>query len=181
MGEEGVNVLWNSSNPLVATVDNNGLVTTIYEGECDIIATLESNAAVYASCHITVSFPEFTLSLSNQSLEMKIGEDSTLEAIITPDNLGLLPTWISSNESVATVENGVVTAVGEGECDITAAVRDKTATCHVIVDDNMVITLNKDNAIIGVNGILTIYPTCTPELPVELVVQVSVHSSAQAV
>ena len=255
----GANVLWSSSNSSVAIVDENGVVMPLDEGECDIFATLESNAAVYASCHITVSYPDFTLSLSSESLEMEIGEDSTLVAIINPDNLGLTPTWsssdtnvatvengivtaigegecnitatvrektatchvivvypevsvtlntdilemkygedttlvaiitpdnlglapvwTSSNESVATVENGVVTAVGEGECDVTASVRDKTAICHVIVDDNVVITLSKDNDIIGASQILTVYPSCTPNVPVELLVTSSNPSVALA-
>lgn len=41
--------------------------------------------------------------------------------------------WVSSNESVATVENGVVTAVGEGNTMITAISGNLTATCMVTV------------------------------------------------
>ncbi len=254
---EGNNVLWRSSNPNVATVNDEGIVTALSEGECDVFATFETNPAVYASCHVSVSFPEITISLNYTQLEMKYGEDTTLVATITPNNpelmptwassntsvatvkkgvitavgegecditatifdktatchvivdevtislnyteiemkygedttliatidpnnAGLIPTWASSNTNVATVENGVVTAVGDGECDITATVFDKTATCHVVVDSHIVITLNKDNAILGANQILTVYPTCTPDIPVELVVTSSNPSIAMA-
>lgn len=247
-------VLWSSSNPSVASVDESGLVTALDEGECDIFATLETNAAAYASCHIIVSYPEFTLSLSSDSLEMKIGEDNTIIAIISPDSIGLTPTWSTSNksvatvdngvvvavsegecditarvldkeaschikvtypevslslnvdtlemilgenstliatiypdnlgfvpvwatsdESVATVDNGIVTTVGEGECDISATVRDKTVTCHVIVTEiyDVTVTLNIDKAILGANQMLRIYPSCSPDVPVELVVSSS--------
>ena len=68
------------------------------------------------------------------------------------------------------MNNGVVTAVGDGECDITVRVLNKTATCHVIVNSNVVIKLNMANAIIGVNQLLTLFPSCTPNVPIELIV-----------
>ena len=178
---EGSNILWASNNPAVATVDENGVVTATGEGECDIFATLASNPAVYASCHVIVSYPEITLTLSYESLEMNVGNEQTLSVTITPDNTGLTPTWSSSNTSVATIdENGKVVAVGEGECDITAKVLDQTATCHVTVTNNVIITLNLDNAIIGANQALTVYPTCSPDVSVELVVTTSDPSVAVA-
>ena len=43
-------------------------------------------------------------------------------------------TWTSSDEEVATVVNGRVTAIGSGEAEITAAVDDHTYTCYVTVE-----------------------------------------------
>ena len=178
---ENSELVWSTSNPLVAIVDENGIVTATGEGECDIFASLASNLAVYAWCHITSSYPEITLTLSDESLEMNLSEERTLTAIITPENTGLTPTWSSSNTSVATVdENGKVTAVGEGECDITATVHDQTATCRVIVNGNVTLTLNLDNVIVGASQMLTAYPTCSPDVPVELVVTSSDQSVAMA-
>ena len=179
---EGDEVIWSTTNPSVASVDENGVVTAISGGVCDIYATLaSSHEAAYAICHITVSYPEISLAISDESLAMSVGDDQTLSATITPENTGLTPTWLSSNTSVATVdENGKVTAVGEGECDITATVLDKTATCHVTVTNNVIITLNLDNAIIGASQILTVYPSCSPDVPVELVVTSSDQSVALA-
>ncbi len=169
---------WSTTNSSIATVDENGIVTALKEGECEIFATLASNYAVYASCHITVSYPEITLSLNNESLEMNVGEEMTLNATITPDNTGLIPSWTSSDESVAIVENGVVTAVGEGECDITATVLDKIANCHVTVSGDVTIMLSIGNAILGASQMLTVYPSCSPDVPVELVVTSSDPSVA---
>jgi uncharacterized protein YjdB len=179
----GAALTWSTSNPAVATVDNNGLVTAIKGGECYIFATLADNDAVYAWCHITASYPEITLDLNEQALALNIGETSTLVATITPDNTGLVPSWSTSDESVATVDaNGVVTAVGvgEGECDITATVLDKTATCHVTVNGNVTITLNVEEATIKPSEILTVYPTATPDLPVDFTVSSSNPSVAFA-
>ena len=178
----GDEVIWSSTNPWVATVDENGVVTATGGGECDIYATLaSSHDAAYARCHITVSHADITISLSDESLEMNMGEEHNITAIITPDNGEIAPTWTSSNTSVATVdENGKVTAVGEGECDITATVLDQTATCHVTVTNNVTITLNVENAIIGASQMLTVYPSCSPDVPVELVVTSSDPSVAVA-
>ena len=75
---------------------------------------------------------------------------------------------------MATVDaNGVVSAVGEGECDITATVLDQTATCHVTVSGTVTITLSMDNATIQPKEILTVYPTCTPDVPVDFTVSSS--------
>ena len=165
----GDEVIWSSTNPWVATVDENGLVTATGRGECDIYATLaSSHDAEYASCHITVSYPEISLSLSEENLAMNIGDEQTLTATIVPENTGLNPTWTTSDENVATVVNGKVIAIGEGECDIIATVLDKTATCHVTVTNNVTITLNVENAIIGASQMLTVYPSCSPDVPVEL-------------
>ena len=178
---ENIEVLWSTSDPSVAIVDQNGVVTSTGDGECDIFASLASNLAVYAWCHITVSYPEISLSLSNESLYMNLGDDETLIATITPDNTGLTPTWLSTNESVATVDaNGKVTAVGEGDCDITATVLDKIATYHVTVSGNVVISLDINEKIIGAGQLLTIYPSCSPDVPVELVVTSSDPSVAMA-
>ncbi len=179
---EGDEVIWSSTNPWVATVDENGVVTAIEGGECDIHATLaSSHGAAYAICHITVNYPEITLSLSDENLEMNVGDEQTLTAAITPDNTGLTPTWSSSNTSVATVDaNGKVIAIGEGECDIIATVLDQTATCHVTVTNNVTITLNVENAIMGASQMLTVYLSCTPDVPVELVVTSSDPSVAVA-
>lgn len=56
----------------------------------------------------------------------KSGEETVEDAIIA---------WTSSDESVATVEDGVVTAVGAGEATITAAVGDVKAECKATVSD----------------------------------------------
>ncbi len=176
---EGNNILWGTNNPSVAIVDENGMITATGEGECDVFATLATNPAVYAWCHVTVSYPEINITLSDESLEMNLSEERTLTAIITPENTGLTLTWSSSNTSVATVDkNGKVTAIGEGECDIIATVLNYTATCHVTVTNNVTISLNIENAILGANQLLTVYPSCVPDVPVELVVTSSDPSVA---
>jgi len=67
-----------------------------------------------------------------------IGRKLQLEATITPENAtNKTVTWTSSNPEVATVDaNGLVTAVANGTCTITATTTDGnfTATCNITVD-----------------------------------------------
>lgn len=77
-----------------------------------------------------------SVSLDKADLSMEIGKTETLVATITPDNATVKDVkWISSDESVATVVNGEVTAIGEGSTTITVMTADgrKTATCTVTV------------------------------------------------
>ncbi len=77
-----------------------------------------------------------SVTISQETAELKVGETVTLTA--EPqyaegegDNVNVA--WSSSKESVATVLNGVVTAVAEGSATITATAGGKTATCEVTV------------------------------------------------
>lgn len=78
-----------------------------------------------------------SISLSKSALEIKVNNSTTITATILPENAtNKNVTWTSSNPEVATVENGVVTAVAEGNAVITAKATDgsnKVATCNVTV------------------------------------------------
>ena len=79
------------------------------------------------------------VSLDKTSLNLNPGKGGTLTATITPDNAtNQNVTWKSSDTKVATVDNGLVTAVAEGTATITVTTEDgnKTATCTVIVTNN---------------------------------------------
>lgn len=53
--EHPINYVWASSDESVATVDENGVVTGVSEGECEITATLEQNPEKKMSVTIAVS------------------------------------------------------------------------------------------------------------------------------
>ena len=74
------------------------------------------------------------INLNTNTLSLTRGATATLTATVTPDNAtDKTVTWTSADEKVATVENGVVTAVGNGTTTITAQTGDKTAVCTVTV------------------------------------------------
>ena len=82
------------------------------------------------------SVPVTGVKLNTETLELFTGNTATLTATVEPDNAtNKNVTWSSNNADVATVDNGVVTAVGTGEATITVTTADggKTATCTVTV------------------------------------------------
>ena len=75
-----------------------------------------------------------SVAVSPTSLNLEVGQTGTLTATVKPDNAtNKTVTWTTSNDKVATVVNGVVTAVGKGTATITAAADGKTAACTVTV------------------------------------------------
>ena len=80
--------------------------------------------------------PVTGVTLSPTTATLTVGETETLTAIVAPENAkDKSVTWTTSNASVATVANGVVTAVGAGTATITVTTTDGafTATCTVTV------------------------------------------------
>lgn len=164
-----MSLLWVSTNNAVAQVNKEGVITATGAGECDIIVSAASNAAVSATCHLVVNYPDISIILNKDNSEIYIGGTDTLDVIITPDNTGLVPAWVSSDENVAVVNNGVVTAVGEGECEIVAKVLDKSASCHITVM-GIDISLDKEQVNLSPNEMFTLYPSCSPNIAIEYVV-----------
>lgn len=80
--------------------------------------------------------PATGVTLDMNTMNLTVGNSGTLVATVAPSNAtNKQVTWISSDTSVATVENGVVTAVGAGTATITAttASGNFTADCEVTV------------------------------------------------
>ena len=153
-------VQWSSTDASIATVNNSGMVTAMAAGECDIVATCLDKQAV---CHVTVLDPVL-VTLDQTEVTIEQTQQVTLTATIYPDgSAGQSVSWSTSDVSVATVNNGVVTGVGIGECDIIASYLDKQAVCHVtVVPATIYITLDKHEARLLPNHALTITPTMTP-------------------
>ena len=77
--------------------------------------------------------PVVTIELDKTEATLNLEETLTLNA--TVENSEETIVWASDKESVATVSNGVVTAIGAGKANITATVEGVTATCVVTVKD----------------------------------------------
>ena len=78
-----------------------------------------------------------SVALNKSELSLYTGQSEILTATVQPeDATNKTVTWSTSNASVATVENGVVTAVAAGTATITVTTEDgnKTATCAVTVE-----------------------------------------------
>lgn len=118
-------VEWSSSDETVVTVDTEGNVTAVSAGEAYVTATVKDKDALTATTMVRVAVTPTGVE-APETLELVTnGENAkNLEAKIVPeDATGVKLAYESSNENVATVdENGMVTAVADGECVITAYV-----------------------------------------------------------
>ena len=78
--------------------------------------------------------PVDAINLNTNTLSLTRGATAALTATVTPDNAtDKTVAWTSADETVATVKDGVVTAVGNGTTTITAQAGDKKAVCKVTV------------------------------------------------
>lgn len=130
------NVIWASSDETVATVDESGKVTAVGVGTANITVTTVDGGKT-ATCAVTVNpVVVESVSLNKTETSITVSATETLTATITPDNAtNKNVTWTSNDESVATVDGGVVTGVAVGTATITVTTTDgsKTATCAVTV------------------------------------------------
>lgn len=116
-------VRWSSSNESVAVVDTNGKVTAINAGTCSIKA-VSKDGQCYDEINITVKKLAEKVSISydyEDTVYLKNGTTRTLSGVITPENTtDKSLTWESSNNSVVSVENGIIAGNKEGTAVITA-------------------------------------------------------------
>lgn len=75
--------------------------------------------------------PSGDITLSHTSASIPAGK--TMYTTATSSNSGAVITWTSSNEKVATVQNGYIYAVAPGSCTITAQSGSSKQTCKVTV------------------------------------------------
>ena len=120
------NVTWSTSNSAIATV-NNGVVTAVAAGTATITVKSVADNTKTATCTITVPTPSSdpvavtSVELNTYATSLNVGGTVTLTATVKPTNAtNQNVTWSSSDNSIATVANGVVTAVAAGTVTITA-------------------------------------------------------------
>ena len=166
-GSVNKDVQWSSSDTSIATVDYDGMVTAVSIGNAVITAKTVFGGFT-ATCDITVISPIIvtSIALDKTSASLEAGETVTLTATVKPDNAtDKTVTWSTSDASIATVTNGVVTANKVGTATITAKAGDKSATCAIDVQATPVssVTLNKTSASLRVFGTMTLTATVKPD------------------
>jgi len=128
---------WLSGDPKVATVDADGVVTSVAEGRTTIIASLGSE--VSSACDIKVLNREIAaFELTPVTLILKVGEIQKMTATIR-DVTGVLIedaalAWTTSDPRTATVSNGAVTGVARGSAKISVATASRTLSADVLVN-----------------------------------------------
>ncbi len=123
---------WSTADSSVAEVDSSGAVTGIAEGEAEITV---SGKHVSASYTVVVVTEAEEIRLNRETLLLEVGRSGALAAVVTPeDTSDKTVSWTSSDEAVATVDaEGTITAITEGEAEITASCGAVSASCTVTV------------------------------------------------
>lgn len=139
-------LIWTSDYEDVATVDANGKITALAEGETLITVTATDGSGVSAECLVTVVKAPVAveeLKLDVKSKELKEGEEVTFTVTVSPEDASnKVVTWSSSDDAVAKVDaNGKVTAIKAGTATITATAADgsgKTVSVKITVKPEVI-------------------------------------------
>lgn len=180
---EKLTLVWSSSNETVATVDETGVVTAVGAGTVEITVALEKGN-ISGTCEVKVVVPAEGVT-APETLDLEVNGENTaqLDVKATPeDATDVTFTYESSNPEAAAVdENGVVTAVANGEADITVTMTQKlendkaaasadekaigmTATTHVVVTTKVEsLTFDRDEGTLAIGNSSTIKATVLPE------------------
>lgn len=142
-------IKWKSKNPKIASVSKTGKVkgkkvgkttiTAIYNGKkmtCTVTVKRKKGNRAKETTEATEQKIEVSLlSLNKTSVKLVQGNSETLQLTIVPANAtNKTVIWQSADTRVATVNNGVITAVGEGVTKIFVTSQNgKTASCNVQV------------------------------------------------
>lgn len=136
-------ISWSSTNPSVATVSQSGAVTAISEGEAIIIASTKDGSNLSATCKIT-AYPEIVLvreiNLNPTTIDGKVNDLYEINATVLPENAtNKVLNWESSNDDIATINNGTLRLLKIGTATITATATDGSnisSDCTIVVSDN---------------------------------------------
>ena len=137
----------------------NKLLTWVTTLVVTTVMVLGGSASVFADT------TQVSVKVSPKVLELDKGETQTITATVKPADSGAEVSWDSSNEKVAKVDDGKVTAVGKGMAAVTATCGDAEATCVVTVEEASVpekLTIAADDRIDtgkGYSGDMPVYVT----------------------
>ena len=136
----------------------------------DAIQSAIGNAPVfeYLTEETTEEIPCTGLTLEPDILSFSGSGQQTIVATALPTDTTDSVTWLSSDKNVATVSNGIVTAVGNGDCTITATCGSQSASCSVNVSGISTVvsvtgvTLDKATASVDAGGTVILTATIEP-------------------
>ncbi|WP_454008986.1 beta strand repeat-containing protein [Aeromonas sp. Marseille-Q7275] len=180
-------VVWNSSNIGVATINLSGEVSAVSNGS----ATLTGSVGAVTSNSVSLSVTNASVNqidLSATASTLAAGTKAQLTAVASysdgsSQNITPLVSWSSSDSDVATVStSGEVTAVAPGTAVITGSFGGQTSTLTVTVTAATVSAIQISTPLtslaLGTNGQLKALATYSDDTLVDVTSQISWSSSA---
>ncbi len=136
---QSTGVTWRTNRPLIATVNQQGLVTGVSDGDATITALSMADTTLRSTAMVHVVPVVRSITLSSTTSSLNIGQTSTFAATVAADQgVTKAVAWSSSNPTVASISAaGVATAIGVGSTIIRAravsdTTREATATVTVL-------------------------------------------------
>ena len=120
-------VNFSSSNNAVAMVDENGSILAVGAGKATITAKAQ-DSSTSRSIDIEVYSPVTDLELTVSKKTLMIGSSYKIQAIIYPDDASNKELdYVSTDNKVTSVnEEGLIKAIGKGECEIIVTTKDES-------------------------------------------------------
>ena len=167
LAEEATTIRWSTSDNTVASVNDSGLVTALKEGTATIKVTVTSGRFTKEdTCLVTVVQPVSGVTLDKTSASLKVGDNVKLTPTVLPNNAtNKAVTWATSDSNVATVNDGLVSAIKSGSATITVTTVDgnKKATCTItVIQPVSGVVLDKQSHTLNVGENFTLTATVNP-------------------
>ena len=160
---------WKSSKPKVAEVTD-GVVTCKAEGSATITVKTANGKRATLSLKVNDPYKPVGVAFPEKTETVNVGEELTLNPVLSPDSARTTFTWTTSKSKVATVKDGVVTGKSEGTATITVRTANgRKATVSVVVKDPYkpdTVTLTAETSAVYLGQTLTLTPVLTPDTAV---------------
>ena len=164
-------VTWQSDDPSIAIVDDQGLVTGISVGTTLIKATTNDGTNLMAFCIVNVTPKQVkSIIIDKDEMTLERGESAQLSVTVYPQDADDSSVeWSSENNEVATVDSkGTVVAISSGTTIIRATTNDGsnlTAECQVTVTPLKAtgISIDRTEATLERDATLQLTATVTPD------------------
>lgn len=118
------NIIWESSDKNIVTVDENGIVTPVYYGNAEITVTVADKPSVKKVIPVEVLENPITAIQVEGGLVLTLNVKETVIPIIEPSDYAVRDSslvWKSSDESIVKVKDGEIDPVGIGSAIVTVS------------------------------------------------------------
>ena len=140
-------ITWKSQNETIASVNEDGIITALKQGNTVITGSLSNGMKVNVNVEVEI-IPITSMKIEQKEFALLRNETQTIELVIEPENTTERDQiiWKSSDEDVAVVDEfGKITALKEGVAEITATYKDIEVSTEVKVTEIHLESISLEN------------------------------------